>query len=254
MGLIELVRGLQTSDETFEAAQRLATHLGKTTCVSQVRGCVGARVQVGVGRWGVAGSVCQRQRLVGRRGRAPAMFGLEQRCGRVLVGSALPRALCTQDRPGFIVNRVLMPYVNEAFFALMEACWGGGGGAGTRAARLRGAAPTVCHAPLGRPTAQLYGARPHNTSAARCACAQGVGSAHDIDVGMKLGTNVRAGTGGAGCVWWARRGPLSAACLLASAARLRPLPADARAHAALLVHAQVPMGPLALADFIGLDT
>lgn len=36
MGLIELVRGLQTSDETFEATQRLATHLGKTTCVSLV--------------------------------------------------------------------------------------------------------------------------------------------------------------------------------------------------------------------------
>jgi 3-hydroxyacyl-CoA dehydrogenase len=34
MALIELVRGLQTSDETFEATQRLAVHLGKTTCVS----------------------------------------------------------------------------------------------------------------------------------------------------------------------------------------------------------------------------
>lgn len=37
MGLIELVRGMATSDETFEASQRLAAHLGKTTCVSQVR-------------------------------------------------------------------------------------------------------------------------------------------------------------------------------------------------------------------------
>ncbi|PRW33847.1 3-hydroxybutyryl- dehydrogenase [Chlorella sorokiniana] len=92
MGLIELVRGMATSDETYEASQRLASHLGKTTCVSQ-------------------------------------------------------------DRPGFIVNRILMPMINEAFFALME----------------------------------------------------GVGSAHDIDTGMKLGTNQ-------------------------------------------------PMGPLALADLIGLDT
>jgi 3-hydroxybutyryl-CoA dehydrogenase len=58
-----------------------------------------------------------------------------------------------QDYPGFVVNRVLMPMINEAFFALME----------------------------------------------------GVASAADIDTGMKLGTNQ-------------------------------------------------PMGPLALADFIGLDT
>ena len=36
MGLIELVRGMQTSDETFEATQALAAHLGKVTCVSQV--------------------------------------------------------------------------------------------------------------------------------------------------------------------------------------------------------------------------
>ncbi|PSC70272.1 3-hydroxybutyryl-dehydrogenase [Micractinium conductrix] len=92
MGLIELVRGMQTSDETFEATQALAAHLGKVTCVSQ-------------------------------------------------------------DRPGFIVNRILMPMVNEAFYTLME----------------------------------------------------GVGTPHDIDTGMRLGTNV-------------------------------------------------PMGPLTLADFIGLDT
>lgn len=57
------------------------------------------------------------------------------------------------DRPGFIINRLLVPMINEAFFALME----------------------------------------------------GVGSAEDIDMGMKLGTNQ-------------------------------------------------PMGPLALGDFIGLDT
>ncbi len=59
----------------------------------------------------------------------------------------------SQDYPGFVVNRILMPMINEAFCALME----------------------------------------------------GVASAEDIDKGMKLGTNV-------------------------------------------------PMGPLTLADFIGLDT
>jgi len=62
-------------------------------------------------------------------------------------------AACSKDYPGFIVNRILMPMINEAFFALQE----------------------------------------------------GLGTALDIDKGMKLGTNQ-------------------------------------------------PMGPLELADFIGLDT
>lgn len=61
--------------------------------------------------------------------------------------------VCSQDFPGFIVNRILMPMINEAFYTLME----------------------------------------------------GIASAEDIDAGMKLGTNQ-------------------------------------------------PMGPLTLADFIGLDT
>jgi len=92
MQLVELIRGMATSEATFGAAQALAGEMGKTTCVSE-------------------------------------------------------------DRPGFIVNRVLMPMINEAFYTLME----------------------------------------------------GVGSPEDIDAGMKLGTNQ-------------------------------------------------PMGPLTLADFIGLDT
>ncbi|KFM26812.1 3-hydroxybutyryl-CoA dehydrogenase [Auxenochlorella protothecoides] len=92
MGLVELVRGMRTSEDTFRASLALAARLGKQTCVSA-------------------------------------------------------------DTPGFIVNRLLMPGINEAFYALQE----------------------------------------------------GVGSADDIDRGMRLGTNV-------------------------------------------------PMGPLALADFIGLDT
>ncbi len=92
MQLVELIRGLATSDETFAAVEALAHKMGKTT-------------------------------VVGR------------------------------DMPGFIVNRVLMPYINEAVVALYE----------------------------------------------------GIGSVEDIDTAMKLGTNV-------------------------------------------------PMGPLTLADFIGLDT
>jgi len=92
MPLVEIIRGIATSDETYERVAELAARMGKTTTVAQ-------------------------------------------------------------DYPGFLVNRLMMPMINEAFFALME----------------------------------------------------GVGSAEDIDVSMKLGTN----------------------------------------H---------PMGPLELADLIGLDT
>jgi 3-hydroxybutyryl-CoA dehydrogenase len=92
MKLVEIIRGIATSDETYAATKALAEKLGKTTTVSK-------------------------------------------------------------DYPGFIANRILMPMINEAFYALME----------------------------------------------------GVGSAEDIDTTMKLGTNQ-------------------------------------------------PMGPLTLADFIGLDT
>ncbi len=92
MKLVEGIRGLQTSDETFSAVKTFAEELGKTF-------------------------------VEGR------------------------------DMPGFIVNRILMPMINEAVFALYES----------------------------------------------------VGTAEDIDTAMKLGTNQ-------------------------------------------------PMGPLALADFIGLDT
>jgi 3-hydroxybutyryl-CoA dehydrogenase len=74
-----------------------------------------------------------------------AVSGVAERMGKTVVEG--------RDMPGFIVNRVLMPYINEAVFALYE----------------------------------------------------GIGSVEDIDVAMKLGTNV-------------------------------------------------PMGPLTLADFIGLDT
>ena len=92
MKLVELIRGLATSDETYETTRAISEAMGKTTVQAQ-------------------------------------------------------------DYPGFLVNRVLMPYINEACYALME----------------------------------------------------GIASVEDIDQAMKLGTNV-------------------------------------------------PMGPLTLADFIGLDT
>ena len=92
MKLVEIIRGLATSDETYEAVNAAAERMGKTTVLAQ-------------------------------------------------------------DYAGFIVNRILMPMINEAVYALME----------------------------------------------------GVGSVEDIDAAMKLGTNQ-------------------------------------------------PMGPLTLADFIGLDT
>ena len=92
MKLVEIIRGLATSDETYETVNAVAEKMGKTTVLSR-------------------------------------------------------------DMPGFIVNRVLMPYINEAVYALYE----------------------------------------------------GIASVEDIDTAMKLGTNV-------------------------------------------------PMGPLTLADFIGLDT
>jgi len=92
MQLVEIIRGAQTSDETYAATRGLAEKLGKTTVLSK-------------------------------------------------------------DMPGFIVNRILIPMLNEACFAFQE----------------------------------------------------NLASAEDIDTAMKLGTNV-------------------------------------------------PMGPLALADFVGLDT
>lgn len=92
MGLVEIIRGHATSNETYEITKSLSEKMGKVT-------------------------------------------------------------VCSQDYPGFIVNRILMPMINEAFYTLME----------------------------------------------------GIANAADIDAGMKLGTNQ-------------------------------------------------PMGPLTLADFIGLDT
>lgn len=60
MGLIEIIRGLETDDATYQAARRFAEELGKTVIESK-------------------------------------------------------------DYPGFLVNRMLGPFINEAVFALMES-------------------------------------------------------------------------------------------------------------------------------------
>lgn len=60
MGLIEIIRGLETSDETYESCKSFAEELGKTVIESK-------------------------------------------------------------DYPGFLVNRMLGPFINEAVFALMES-------------------------------------------------------------------------------------------------------------------------------------
>jgi 3-hydroxybutyryl-CoA dehydrogenase len=59
MQLVEVIRGIATSDQTYEITEKLAVSMGKTTVLSH-------------------------------------------------------------DYPGFIVNRILMPMINEAVFALME--------------------------------------------------------------------------------------------------------------------------------------
>ena len=78
----------------------------------------------------------------------------------------LGKSVCNaQDRPGFIVNRVLMPMINEAFYALMEV-------------RLpQKSTPVLVPYVLHRQHFML------------CYAPQGVGTVRDIDSGMKLGTN-----------------------------------------------------------------
>lgn len=116
----------------------------------------------------IAASVAQRpERVIGMHfmNPVPVMKGIEvirglatdedtkRRTLALCVAMGKTPTFCDKDMPGFVVNRILMPYINEAFFVLQE----------------------------------------------------GVAVAEEIDSGMKLGTNV-------------------------------------------------PMGPLTLADFIGLDT
>jgi hypothetical protein len=120
MALVEVARGVHTSQATFDATKGLAEFLGKSVCTSQ-------------------------------------------------------------DRPGFLVNRVLIPMINEAFFCLMEVCCCGLGlmAVGFRVLLYRG----VLHATqLTTNTKPTYKQSNKPTK-------KGVGTAEDIDKGMRLGTN-----------------------------------------------------------------
>ena len=72
--LVEVIRGLETSDETAAAITRLATDLGKTPAEAITA-------------------------LATELGKTPAV---------------------ANDFPGFVSNRILMPFINEAAYALLE--------------------------------------------------------------------------------------------------------------------------------------
>jgi hypothetical protein len=178
MQLVEVARGVHTSQQTFEACKGLAEFLGKQVCTSQdrpvSRRAGGGRLGLGGGREGRggAGGVHGEAGLhqpgpPGERPGAGAGAGAEgraagvqqfrgarprvQRRRRRALPSLLPLPPCPGHTPwphppgpapppqppapplppqGFLVNRVLIPMINEAFFCLMEV--GGGRVAGAQ--------------------------------------------------------------------------------------------------------------------------
>ena len=48
---------------------------------------------------------------------AVPLFGASERCPQP---PPVPTEAMSEDRPGFVANRILMPYINEAFFVLGE--------------------------------------------------------------------------------------------------------------------------------------
>ncbi len=190
MGLIELVRGMATSDETFEASQRLAAHLGKTTCVSQV---------------------CGSAQSTGRSESCLAYIGADLHAlgckGLMLAGTSastqhvLPPALHIICAGPARVHRQSHPDAHDQR-SLLCAHGGTRGGCGNRVdggwvgewTRVF-AAGLDAQARVGMSAAQpafggsLYPPRRWPYATDTTTTLQGVGSAHDIDTGMKLGTN-----------------------------------------------------------------
>jgi hypothetical protein len=132
MQLVELARGMHTSHQTFEVAKGLAEHLGK-----QVRPRPAGQ-QPQLPPPPAAG-------LLPLRARQPAALLAAVKApgaqASIRPASALAHGhphLClaqvcvSEDRPGFIVNRVLMPMINEGFFCMQEV-----GLAGSLAGGLR---------------------------------------------------------------------------------------------------------------------
>ncbi|CAI5987744.1 unnamed protein product [Closterium sp. NIES-64] len=153
------------------------------------------------------------------------------------------KAVCeARDYPGFIVNRLLMPMINEAFYALLE-------GVGTAQDIDRGMK-------LG-------------TNQAFYALLEGVGTAQDIDRGMKLGTNQVDHTN-EGIDLFMPPPRLSLLMTMINGPSMRSKKMLALAFYMLCWKGRLgmghdidkgielgtkqPMGPLHLADLIGLDT
>ena len=210
MQLVEVARGVHTSQQTFEACKGLAEFLGKQVCTSQdrpVSGGSGGRGGGGVdpgpiGRW-----------AHDRAGRQLPAVSPREPTGRLLGPPhtyGRPHPPCPPPNPkGFLVNRVLIPMINEAFFCLMEVReWGEGTGgrAGRgrqpnhqpvrswRLRRRRGGCccRCCCCRSIGGVSSR---ASPERAVTGRVAIAaplpptKGVGTAEDIDKGMRLGTN-----------------------------------------------------------------
>lgn len=110
MQLVEVAKGVHTSQQTFESCKGLAEFLGKQVCTSQDR---------------PVSRVTRVTRVAAGRGVADSITAWVAQCHGAVWRAALvpvPRAL---KRPktnlqGFLVNRVLIPMINEAFFCLME--------------------------------------------------------------------------------------------------------------------------------------
>jgi len=106
MALVEVVRGLETSDETAAAVTDLARELGKTPAeASDLPGFVSNRILmpfINEAAYALLEGVAEPE----------AITELARELGKTPV--------VANDFPGFVANRILMPFINEAVWALHD--------------------------------------------------------------------------------------------------------------------------------------